>query len=225
MDESKRVNRRRFFREGLRELLKPLARSVEPLEQAIRQMQKLEEAANTLAPAGQKLEGEPAPPRSTALPLVWLRPPGAIDEERLASTCTRGGECVKVCPAHAIQIDPTGAAGGGLPYIDANAMACVACDGLYCMAACPSGALVATPLTLIDMGLAVWRSGTCLRTHGDSCTLCVDKCPMGSAAIRLDASGGVEVRAEGCIGCGVCQHECPTLPKSIAVTPKSLLDE
>ena len=27
-------------------------------------------------------------------------------------------------------------------------------------------------------------------------------------------------RLEGCIGCGVCQFECPTSPKSIVVVPK-----
>ena len=70
------------------------------------------------------------------------------------------------------------------------------------------------------MGTAVWRSSSCLRSTGDSCTICIDKCPLGSAAIELK-SGRVAVKPLGCIGCGVCQQECPTSPKSIVVIPIS----
>ena len=86
------------------------------------------------------------------------------------------------------------------------------------MSVCPSGAIVATSLTEIDMGTAVWNESICLRTKGEACTICVDKCPLGTAAIELK-SGRVAVNPLGCIGCGVCQQECPTSPKSIKVIP------
>jgi ferredoxin-type protein NapG len=68
------------------------------------------------------------------------------------------------------------------------------------------------------MGTAVWNRGPCLRTQGQSCTICVDKCPLGSAAIEVK-NNQIAVNPLGCIGCGVCQQECPTTPKSIKVIP------
>src|SRR5262249_32665814 len=88
------------------------------------------------------------------------------------------------------------------------------------MHVCPTGALVPTPLADIDMGTAKWREITCVRSHGEDCTICVDRCPLGSAAIEL-LDGKIYVIEGGCIGCGVCEHACPTTPKSIVVIPKA----
>jgi NAD-dependent dihydropyrimidine dehydrogenase PreA subunit len=107
---------------------------------------------------------------------------------------------------------------GGVPYIDAETSACVVCANLACMHVCPSGSIVPTSINDIDMGTAVWNASTCVRSKGESCTICVDKCPLGSAAIELKG-GQVAVKPLGCIGCGVCQQECPTVPKSIVVIP------
>lgn len=198
------INRRKFFREGLRELLRPLASAVEPLEKVIRELQ----AGNA-----------PAPPRRVALD-VWLRPPGALVDQDFLNTCSRCGECARVCPAQCIKIDPTAAKGNGAPFIEVNSMPCVVCDGLYCMHGCPSGALIPTALADIHMGTALWNEETCMRGDGEECTICIDQCPLGSAAIELRA-GRIHVIEEGCIGCGVCQYYCPTNPKSIAVIPKA----
>ena len=82
------------------------------------------------------------------------------------------------------------------------------------MHVCPTGALQPTPLADVDMGLAIWQSDTCVRQQGDACTICVDHCPVGSFAIEL-AGKRIRVHEQGCTGCGVCQHDCPTTPKSI----------
>jgi ferredoxin-type protein NapG len=214
------VNRRRFFREGLRELLRPLADATEPIAHIVRQLE--------------ALEGGPAqPPRPATSPRAiqshapsietWLRPPGALPEDELARTCTRGGECVRSCPAQAIRIDITGTVAGGLPHIFADDMPCVVCDSLACMHNCPSGALVLFKAADIDMGTAVWNEETCIRTRGQTCTLCVDQCPIGPAAIQIVEERIVVIEA-GCTGCGVCQNYCPTNPKSIKVVPTRLRD-
>lgn len=203
------VNRRRFFREGLRELLRPIAGAVEPIEEAVRQLGALEPA-----PAA-----APVPAPAWSAPDAVLRPPGALQEDLFRATCGRGGECVRACPAQCIKIDPSGRIGNGAPFIDADAMPCVVCDGLHCMQVCPSGALLPTPLVEIDMGTAVWHEQRCLRSDGADCTICIDRCPLGSAAIEL-RDGRVAVIEAGCIGCGICQHECPTRPKSITVVPR-----
>lgn len=195
-DSDKPVDRRRFFRLGLSELLRPLASAAKPLERMANELGKLDQAR----------------PRSE----VWLRPPGALPETNFIQTCNHGGECVAACPVQAIKLEPSKA--GGAPFIDADFSACIVCTGLKCMSVCPSGALKPTSINDIDMGTAVWHSSRCLRTHGDPCTICIDKCPLGSAAIELK-NGQVAVNPLGCIGCGVCQQECPTSPKSIIVIP------
>lgn len=211
MKDDKPIDRRRFFREGLRELFKPLAASVEPLEEAMHQLGRLEEAFPT------------PPPRPPVRPQVgkWLRPPGALEERSFLDTCSRCAKCVNVCPAQCIKIDATGVEGAGAPYIDPDMMPCVVCDGLHCMQECPSGALVPTALAAIDMGTAVWNDHICLRATGENCTICVDECPVGEVAIKL-RDGQIDVIEEGCIGCGVCQNRCPTDPKSIVVVPRGV---
>ena len=204
--DDKPIDRRRFFRQGLRELLKPLADAAEPIERLLAELE--------------SLNGTPPPPPRTFPLKPILRPPGALDEERFRETCSRSGECVNACPAQAIKIDPTGRRGGGAAYIDATEMPCVVCDGLYCMEVCPSGALQKTPRFEIDMGTASWREEFCVRSHGEDCTICIDQCPLGSAAIKLDENGKVDVIEQGCIGCGVCEHYCPTTPKAIEVIPR-----
>ena len=101
------------------------------------------------------------------------------------------------------------------------------------MKVCPTGALeLVTQVEQIDMGLAVVDHDRCLRRPGpqgkmsggesadadSDCRLCVDQCPLGSAAIGIDEAGKVAVMP-GCIGCGVCERVCPTEPPSIVVEP------
>jgi ferredoxin-type protein NapG len=191
----RQMDRRAFFRRGLREFLAPLADALE---------QKIEDVR-----------------RSVSLPVMptFLRPPGALDEAAFLDACSRCGVCVSACPAHAIKLDPDRKRAGGAPYIVAEAMPCVVCSTLECMTVCPSGALVPTPIAKIDIGTAVWTESSCKRTTGEPCTICVDECPVGEVAIRL-AEGKVQVIEEGCIGCGVCEYRCPTSPRSVKVVPK-----
>lgn len=199
-DESppRRLGRRGFFRDGLRELLRPV---VDSLDDRLTQL-------NDVLP---KSAGR-------TVPLTFLRPPGALAESDFLAKCSRCGNCVRACPAEAIRIVPD--VGSGAPYIDANLAPCVVCTTLECMLVCPTGALVPTPMKFIDMGTARWNSNTCLRPRGEDCRICVDECPIGEVAIRLDETGAVRVSDDGCVGCGVCQNRCPTGPKSIIVEPK-----
>jgi ferredoxin-type protein NapG len=220
MSDERPVNRRRFFREGLRELLRPLAQSAKPLEEMIRQIGSLDDEMMTAAAM------KKSPPQGTSAPAIrptstaWLRPPGALAESQFQDTCSRCGDCVRVCPVQCIKIDPAGVQGAGVPYIDVDTSPCVMCDGLKCMHACPTGALTPIPLNEIDMGTAVWHESMCLRSHGESCTICVDECPIGEMAIVV-RDAAIHVIDDGCTGCGVCQNRCPTMPKSITVVPRA----
>jgi MauM/NapG family ferredoxin protein len=149
----------------------------------------------------------------------YVRPPGAIIEEDYANTCSRCGDCVAACPAQCIVLDPDVA--GGLPHILPRQSACVVCDDLACMKACPSGALQNLPIaTLIHMGTAQVDFDRCVRSHDpDGCNICIEHCPIGDTALGLDDVGRVEVRG-GCIGCGICEQDCPTDPASIVILPR-----
>lgn len=216
MPDESRFGRRRFFSQGLRELLKPLSRAAEPLQEALKQF-------------GEGFEDQPASksskpsnPPPPSLPSVWLRPPGAkFPDMSFRETCSKCRKCVEVCPVQCIDIDPTGQRGNGAPYITAEEKPCMVCEGLLCMYECPTGALSPIPLGEIDMGTAVWNETICLRSKGDNCTICVDVCPIGEMAIRLN-DGKVQVIEQGCIGCGVCQQRCPTEPKSIIVLAREV---
>ena len=155
-----------------------------------------------------------------ALPVVGdhLRPPGALPEREFLDTCYRCANCATACPADAIALvesdDPRLR---GTPYIDPDERACVICDELACMKICPSGALKLVDRLAIRIGLAKVDHRTCVRSDGEDCTLCVEACPLGETAIRLDQDGRIKVvdpheTGQGCTGCGVCQERCPTRP-------------
>lgn len=149
-----------------------------------------------------------------------LRPPGALPEKQFLDTCYRCGNCIDVCPAKAIRpLTGGNVESTGTPYIDPDLSACVICDELACMKACPSGGLKLVDPAMIRMGRAVVEMSVCVRTHGESCSLCVDKCPVGWSAIEIGEVGEITVKP-GCVGCGVCQFYCPTLPKAIRVEPE-----
>ena len=216
MPDDPPINRRAFFRQGLREIFKPLARAAQPLEDVIRQIGAMDDDVAVYA------QQQSARPATGPLAPV-LRPPGALPEQPFRDACSRCGDCVRVCPAQCIKIDPAGLRGNGVPFIDVDAAACVMCDGLLCMHACPTGALVPTPLADVDMGTARWHPNVCVRiTASEPCTTCIDVCPVGEVAIRL-IGNAVQVRPDGCTGCGLCQNRCPTTPKAITVTPRSAI--
>jgi ferredoxin-type protein NapG len=211
-DDDAPMDRRKFFRRGLAELLRPVARAISPIEKVAKKIGDLDPPPPP---------PPPPVPQNNRIPLgLWLRPPGAIAEKDFIQTCDRSGQCVQACPAHCIVIDPTGVKGRGAAYIDADTSACVVCDGLYCMRVCPTQALLPTSINDIDMGTAVWREETCELAAGHECRICVDQCPLGETAIRFE-NNTIAVQPLGCIGCGVCQNVCPTTPKSIVVIPKA----
>jgi ferredoxin-type protein NapG len=127
---------------------------------------------------------------------------------------------VAACPVHALvplrSADPSR---DGTPQLIPSQRACVVCDDLSCMKACPSGALTLVPRESIRIGLAVVHHGDCRRSFGEPCRECVDRCPFGPTAIGFDAKGQVTVLADGCTGCGVCELYCPTNPRAITVLP------
>lgn len=151
-----------------------------------------------------------------------LRPPGAASGEEFLELCCGVGACAEVCPADAIQLHPRKDDPERLaPVIVPHEAACVVCDDLACMTACPSGALRPVSREEIRIGRARIRSDECLAWAGidPGCNYCVDRCPLGTSAIvmkRKEEARGPVVQ-NGCIGCGVCEFYCPVSPSAIRV--------
>lgn len=203
--EDKETSRRGFFQQALRRVLEPVVDYVDEHQQSLR--------AELSAEANQKDHAHSPWPLS-----YYLRPPGALPESQFIDTCERSGNCIVVCPAQAIFALDQGENSDPLPYLDPDQQPCVVCDSLACMEACPSGALQKTAREEIEIGVAVVNTGLCLNSEGIECRICIDLCPLGESAIQFEAEAQeVVVIEEGCIGCGVCQHHCPTYPKSIFV--------
>ena len=164
--------------------------------------------------------GERAPAPKVSLPA--LRPPGAAEGEEFLELCCGTGACAEACPADAIQIRPLEEdPGRSAPVIVPAEAACVVCEELACMAACPSGALTPVPREEIRIGRAHVNTDECLVWAGIDlgCDYCVDRCPLGAVAIsmvKIERGRGPVVK-NGCVGCGVCEFYCPAGPAAIRV--------
>jgi len=150
-----------------------------------------------------------------------IRPPGT-SEERLLSQCIRCGECAKVCPTGVIQ--PSASAGDweGLwtPRLITRLGYCdYSCNS--CGQVCPTGAIDKLSLVekrLAPIGIARIDYMRCIAWAEDrQCIVCEEMCPVPQKAIWLHGGGhgrmaGVlrpEVIPDLCIGCGICEYQCP----------------
>jgi len=155
-----------------------------------------------------------------------VRPPGS-SEESLYDLCIRCGECMRVCPTGVIQ--PafgdrqaklwTPALKTRLGYCDYS---CNSCGTI-----CPTGAI--TDLAMeqkrkVMIGIASIDRTRCIPwAEGRDCIVCEEMCPVPQKAIRLSGGGrghgstGVrhpQVIADLCIGCGICEYQCPVAGES-----------
>ena len=170
-----------------------------------------------------------------------VRPPGSVPEPDFLRLCIRCGECYQACPNNVLQ--PLGLSRGldnlWTPQVVAEWSGCEpSCSN--CGQVCPTGAIRALPLAekrVARLGLAVVDPQTCLPHAGrEACQLCVDECRLAGydafefirVGTELDAAGepiegsgflAPTVRAEKCVGCGLCQTRC----HRINVTSKCLL--
>ena len=184
------MDRRRFWREALRGVLPGLAQ--EPM---------------------------PAPRRTSAPEPAPLRPPGALPGSAFLDHCRPECRiCVDTCPRYAIipSLQATQPGGGdSRPYLLPARAACDLCG--LCMLACPTDALQVTDPAAVRIGLAVVDNAACVRSRGESCSICLDACPFPGTALR-EADGFPSVGVDACTGCGLCAEPCP--PGAISVVPQ-----
>lgn len=154
-----------------------------------------------------------------------LRPPGAGRENEFLAACIRCGQCVEACPWGTLELDgPAAGLGIGTPSLTPRRMPCYICEGydeLKCVAACPTTALLPVPKPAdIRMGTAVVDEKQCTAFLGAFCRACSLACPI-PGAIVFDELQRPIVRPRACIGCGICEHVCPTRPAAITIRPAS----
>jgi MauM/NapG family ferredoxin protein len=161
-----------------------------------------------------------------------LRPPGVAGESVFLSTCLRCSECMKICPTSGLQPawSEAGLTGFWTPVLTPRLGYCdYACNA--CGQVCPSGAIPSLDLETKQkqtIGIAVIDRDRCLPWSQDvPCAVCQEMCPVPKKAIVLtggrmvpNAQGGENwltfpvVRAARCIGCGICEYQCPVQGRS-----------
>ena len=180
-------------------------------------------AAGGAAVAGVALLGvEPATHRD---PATLIRPPG-VDRVDFSALCIRCAACVRVCPTQGLQPSLLQGGLGNLltprlvPRVGYCSFNCNACGEV-----CPTGAI--PPLALEEkqaavIGLARVDKDRCLPWAYDvPCIVCEEACPVADKAIALEEVEVVDdlgeivvlqrpyVVKELCIGCGICEYQCP----------------
>ncbi|HNN89850.1 MAG TPA: 4Fe-4S dicluster domain-containing protein [Giesbergeria sp.] len=150
-------------------------------------------------------------PEARAQGRNYLHPPGALkDDAAFVAACIGCGLCGEVCPPRCIRFHGRDGAGKvNTPYINPEEKGCTLCN--KCMAACPTEALVETPLNDIDMGIAQIDRAACYPwVDRGICGACVSVCPLGERAIGFEMWNQYRpVIKDGCVGCGLCVEVCP----------------
>ena len=161
-----------------------------------------------------------------------IRPPAALPEAEFVQRCVRCGNCMKVCITNGLQpvVLESGSEGIWTPKMDPSIGYCeYKCT--LCGRVCPTGAI--PPLTVeqkvrTHMGVANIARDRCIPwATGRQCLVCEEHCPIPQKAIQIREMMHLGqkvllpfVDADACVGCTLCQHVCPVLPrKAIEVSP------
>ena len=111
-----------------------------------------------------------------------------------------------------------------LPAIAPSLKACVLCEELPCIAACPDGALILPEggPERVRIGIAKVDPRRCVTFRGQQCDRCYQACPYPDRAIMMIGTRPL-VGSGACTGCGLCEFACPEEPKAITIVAERLL--
>lgn len=165
-----------------------------------------------------------------------IRPPGSVAEKEFLERCIKCDQCINVCPTNVLQpasLAQSGIEGFWTPVMDFGTGFCQL-NCTLCSEVCPTGAIQKTTLAQklglqehqeagpISLGTAFFDRGRCLPWAMETpCVVCEEVCPVSPKAIgtyneEITRWDGKKVmlnkpymRPELCIGCGICEHECP----------------
>ena len=164
-----------------------------------------------------------------------IRPPGSVAEDEFLRRCIKCDQCIRVCPTNVLQpaLFEAGLEGLWTPIMISK-MGWCELNCTLCSQVCPTGAIreisIAEKLGVgpfegkgpIKTGTAFYNQGRCLPWAMDtSCVVCEEVCPVSPKAIftrnvEVTDRWGATLELKRpyidpvkCIGCGICEHECP----------------
>ena len=164
-----------------------------------------------------------------------IRPPGSVEEDEFLARCIKCDQCLRVCPTNVLQPAALEAGLEGLwtPVLNMKIGWCEL-NCTLCGSVCPTGAIqrISIPEKTgtgefagrgpVRLGTAFYDHGRCLPWSMDTpCVVCEEVCPTSPKAIyshEVTVTGRdgrpltlrrPRVDPSLCIGCGICQHECP----------------
>ncbi|MBI2301006.1 MAG: 4Fe-4S dicluster domain-containing protein [Armatimonadetes bacterium] len=166
-----------------------------------------------------------------------IRPPGSVAEPDFLERCIKCDQCIRVCPTNVLQpaLYEAGLEGLWTPVMNMRMGYCEL-NCTLCGQVCPTGAIQKISIAQkrgegewaavgpVVTGMAFYNRGRCLPWAMDTaCVVCEEVCPVSPKAIftreyRTTDRWGKElvlrrpyIDPELCIGCGICEHECPVV--------------
>ena len=152
-------------------------------------------------------------------------PPGAENAERFSRLCVGCQLCVTKCPNHVLRSCGSAKSASPLGRLQPEMRftrgycrpECTTCGEV-----CPAGAirrLSPKEKQAVHVGHAVWHKDLCLAaSEGVTCHACERHCPVNAITLAPGDPNDKNspkvpvVDAEKCIGCGACEHLCPSRP-------------
>ncbi len=164
-----------------------------------------------------------------------VRPPGSLAEPDFLERCIKCDQCIRVCPTNVLQpaLFQAGIEGIWTPILNMRMGYCEL-NCVLCGQVCPTGAI--QPISIeqklgigefveqgpVRLGTAFYDRGRCLPWAMDiPCVVCEEVCPTSPKAIfgrdvTVTTRTGETLALRRpyldpqlCIGCGICEHECP----------------
>lgn len=164
-----------------------------------------------------------------------IRPPGSVEEKEFLERCIKCDQCIRVCPTNVLQPSflEAGLEGIWTPILNMKLGYCEL-NCTLCGQACPTGAIqritieektgvgAAAEQGPVRLGTAFYDHGRCLPWSMETpCVVCEEVCPTSPKAIysrevTITRRDGKPITLRRpyvdpslCIGCGICEHECP----------------
>ena len=149
-----------------------------------------------------------------------VTPPGSKSVRHFSSLCTACHLCVSACPSQVLYPSflDYGIAGMFQPRMNYDASYCNY-ECTVCGQVCPTGAILPVNVEskkLIQIGRSVFVKDDCVVvTKKKDCAACSEHCPT-KAVHMVPYEGKLsipELNNDICVGCGACEHACPTTPR------------